>query len=83
MSEKFLAQLGLRQRVLELLASQEEFGGPQSVEDVSINLGISNTNARSVLVRMLQAGKIERITKGIYRIKGDGRSYIENKPHYG
>lgn len=81
-SEKFFPNLSLRKRVLELMKSKLEFGGPQSVEDVGKSLRAPNTNVRSVLVRMNQAGLIERVQKGVYRIKGDARPYKKNKPHY-
>ena len=65
----------LRQRVLDLLTSKDDSGGPQSVADVCEKLNISNTNSRSVLVRLRKKGAIERIAKGVYRAKGDKREY--------
>ena len=65
----------LRERVLNLLNSKEEQGGPQSVDDVCRKLNISNTNCRSVLVRLRKKGAIERIAQGVYRAKGDKREY--------
>jgi len=65
----------LGERVLNLLDSKEEHGGPQSVADVCEKLNISNTNSRSVLVRLRKKGAIERIAKGVYRVKGDKREY--------
>ncbi len=65
----------LRERVLNLLNSKEEQGGPQSVDDVCRKLNISNTNSRSVLVRLRKKEKIERVAKGVYRVKGDKREY--------
>lgn len=61
----------LRGKVLALLKSV----GPQSVNDLCINLKISNGSSRSVLVKMHQAGMIERISKGVYRVNGDSRKY--------
>jgi len=81
--EKFYPTLALRKRVLKLLESNEGFGGPQSVDDICKNLGILNSNSRSVLVRLNKLELIERIGKGVYRIKADSRSYRENKPHLG
>ena len=66
-----------------LMKTEEEFGGPQSVEDVCESLWAPNANVRSVLVRMNKAGLIERVQKGVYRIKGDARLYKKNKPHCG
>jgi len=72
----------LRERVLKLLCSDEEYGGPQSVDDLCKNLRISNGSSRSIFIKLLQANKIERIGHGIYRIKGDMRKYQKNKPHF-
>ena len=80
-SEKFFPDLRLRQRVLKLMESKEEFGGPQSVDDLCKSLRISNGSSRSVLVKLHQAGDIERIGSGIYRQKGDGRKFVKDKPH--
>jgi len=74
--------LSLGDRILRLLDSKEEYGGPQSVDDICKNLQILNTNIRSAVIRLKQKGKIERISKGIYRIKGDARNYPENKKNY-
>jgi len=65
----------LRERVLNLLNSKEAQGGPQSVDDVCRKLNISNTNSRSVLIRLRKKGAIERIAHGVYRAKGDTRKY--------
>ncbi|NIP61704.1 MAG: hypothetical protein GWN01_13490 [Nitrosopumilaceae archaeon] len=54
----------LRERVMHLM--QEK--GPQSVNDLCKNLGISNGSSRSVLVKLHKAGKIERISKGTYKL---------------
>lgn len=58
-------QGSLRNRVIALMKEK----GPQSVTDLTKNLGISNGSSRSVLVKMHQAGKIERISKGVYNLK--------------
>ena len=80
--EKLFSKMTLRDRVLKLLASEDDYGGPQSIEDVCRSLQISNDNSRSVMVRLLKAEKIERIQKGIYKINGDKRSYNKDKPNY-
>lgn len=72
----------LRDRVLALLKSDEEYGGPQSINDLCKNLGISNGSSRSILVKLHQAGRIDRIDHGIYRIKGDSRKYGKNRSYY-
>jgi len=69
-------------RVLQILESTEEYGGPQSLEDICKSLGMVNRNARSLLSRLYIKGKIERIGLGIYKIKGDTRKYNPNMPHY-
>lgn len=80
-SDGFFPNLSLKKRVLKLLKSTKDFGGPQSVNDLQINLQISNGSARSVLIRLHKSGNIKRIGKGIYRIDGDSRDYDKNKPH--
>jgi len=80
--EKLFSNISRRQRVIKLLSSKEEYGGPQSIDDVCRKLEISNANSRSVLVRLLKDKEIERIEHGVYKIKGDKRAYKKNKPHY-
>ena len=80
-SADFSPELPLKKRVIKLLESSEEYGGPQSVNDLQLNLKISNGSSRSVLVRLYKSEKIERIGKGIYRAKGDSRKYDKKKPH--
>ena len=82
MSELLFGSLGSTERVLKVLKSSEDYGGPQSVEDVCINLNMKHKNAASTLSRLSKKGKIERIERGIYRISGDARTYKESKPHY-
>ena len=77
----FYPDLLLRERVLKLMTSEMNFGGPQSVDDLVKNLKISNGSSRSVLVKLHQAGKIERISAGIYRGIGDTRGFNPNKTH--
>ena len=80
-SDSFYTEMTLHARVVKLLESKNDFGGPQSVNDLCLNLKISNGNSRSVLVRLYQSGKIERIEKGIYKLKNDNRKYDLTKPH--
>ena len=82
MSEILFETLSTSQRILKLLESEKEFGGPQSINDVCQNLQMSNRNARSILSRMCKKGKIDRLSEGVYRIKGDVREYDANKPHH-
>ncbi|MEX0862167.1 hypothetical protein [Nitrosopumilus sp.] len=82
MSKALFETLGTGARVMKLLQSEEEYGGPQSVEDVCKNLGMTNRNARSILSRMCIKGKIDRVEKSVYRAKGDDRNYNPKKPHY-
>ena len=69
-----------REKILWLLESDEEFGGPQSVNDLCKKLDIPNTNVRSLVIRMMKSGKIERVSKGTYKISGDSRKYASGKP---
>ncbi len=80
-SKEFFPDFRLRQRVLKLMESEEKFGGPQSVDDLCKSLRITNGSSRSILVNLNSAGDIERIGKGKYRLKGDGRSFNPHKSH--
>ena len=80
-SSEFYPSLLLRERVLKLMEAEDEFGGPQSVTDLEKNLKISNGSSRSVLVKLRQAEKTERIGSGVYRVKGDNRKFNPTKPH--
>ena len=82
MSKSLYDTLTTSERVLNLLKSTKEYGGPQSVYDVCTNLEMTNRNARSMLSRLYRKEKVDRIGKGIYRAKGDRRDYDPNKPHY-
>ena len=55
------ASSGTGEKVLKLLKSTKEYGGPQSVDDVCKSLGMTNRNARSILSRMYKKEKIDRI----------------------
>jgi len=77
----FFPHLTLSQRVLQILESKKDFGGPQTIDDLCKNFKISNGSSRSVLVRLHKAGKIERISKGTYRIKGDIREHSDAKQY--
>jgi len=72
--------LNSRERVLWLLESVEKFGGPQSVADIQKNLDIPNANVRSIVIRMMKSGQIERVSKGVYRMAHDNREYVKDKP---
>jgi len=61
----------LRNRVIALMKEK----GPQSVEGLRKNLGISNGSSRSVLVRLHQAGKIIRTSKGVYSLADEKRAF--------
>jgi len=80
--KKLFETFGTGERILKLLKSEEKWGGPQSVEDVSKNLRMTNRNTRSILSRLNQKEKIERIGKGVYKIKGDTRPYKKNRTHF-
>ena len=59
----------LSSRVVDLLERE----GPKSVNELCVDLGITNGSSRSVLVKLHKAGRIERIAKGVYRSNGDSR----------
>ena len=54
----------LNRKVIELMEEK----GPQSVDDLCNNLGITNGSSRSVLVRLHKANKIKRVSKGVYSL---------------
>lgn len=68
-------QGSLRSRVIALMKEK----GQQSIDDLCNNLGISNGSSRSILVKMHQAGLIERISKGVYNLKSTSK-VKETKP---
>ena len=83
MAKKLFESKGTGERILKLLKSDKEYGGPQSIDDVCRNLIMTNRNTRSMLSKMTKNELIDRIDDGIYRIKGDSREYNKDKPHYG
>jgi predicted transcriptional regulator of viral defense system len=82
MSEELYKFLRTGTRVLKLLESTEEYGGPQSIDDICKSLNMTNRNTRSIVSRMYVKGRVDRIEKGIYRAKGDDREYNSNIIHY-
>jgi len=52
----------LRKKVLNLMKDE----GAQHVNDLVEKLGMSNGSSRSVLVKMKEAGLVERVAKGKY-----------------
>ncbi len=82
MDETLFDSLRTSERILNLLKSDEKYGGPQSAKDVYINLKMKPKNATSMLSRLCKKGEIERLEKGIYKISGDDRKYDKSKPHY-
>ena len=65
----------LRERVIELMGEK----GPQSVNDLCTNLGISNGSSRSVLVKLHQAGKIIRVSSGVYSLPDESRAFKKDR----
>ncbi len=82
MDEILYETFGTGKRVLMLLKSKKEYGGPQSLDDVCKNLQMNNRNARSILSRLCLKGEIDRIGIAVYRAKDDDREYDSSKPHY-
>ena len=82
MAEILFETFGSGKRVLMLLKSKKDYGGPQSLDDVCKNLQMNNRNARSILSRLFLKGEIDRIGIAVYRAKGDDREYDSSKPHY-
>lgn len=53
-----------RKKILELMKEK----GPQTINDLVVNLGITNGSSRSILVKMREAGYIKRIGHGKYQL---------------
>ena len=82
MVETLFETFGSGKRVLMLLKSKKDYGGPQSLDDVCKNLKMNNRNVRSILSRLFLKGEIDRVGIAVYRAKGDDREYDPNKPYY-
>jgi len=54
-----------RDRILHILRTR----GQQNTAEVSEALGMNKKNVESLMSRLCKAGKIERISLGIYKIK--------------
>ncbi|WP_428325403.1 winged helix-turn-helix domain-containing protein [Nitrosopumilus sp.] len=54
----------LRKKILNLM--EEE--GPQTVKDLESKIGLSNGSSRSILVKMKEAGLVERVSPGKYQL---------------
>ena len=54
----------LRKKVLNLMKEE----GPQTVKDLESKIGLSNGSSRSILVKMKEAGLIERVGHGKYQM---------------
>lgn len=52
----------LRKKILKLMKDE----GPQTIKDLEAKLGLSNGSSRSVMVKMKEAGLVERIGPGKY-----------------
>lgn len=76
MDEKDEARLmGLTpsEKIIFVLKSEKDFGGSQSAEILCKFLGMKRKNLDSLLSRLCQKGKIERVHPGIYGYPGDCR----------
>jgi hypothetical protein len=55
-----------RARVIEVLA---DAGGPLAIKEIQVKADLGSRNAAdSLLFRMVEAGEIERVSKGVYRL---------------
>jgi len=64
MNNKELDILKPREKVLYVLKS---LGGEQSVKSLNVNLKMKRKNLDSLVSRLSQEGKIERVKLGVYR----------------
>ncbi|WP_205097629.1 type IV toxin-antitoxin system AbiEi family antitoxin domain-containing protein [Candidatus Nitrosotenuis uzonensis] len=71
--ETYFMSLTPSEKIIFVLKSHEDFGGPQSADILCKFLGMKRKNLDSLLSRLCQKGRIQRIHPGIYGYPGDSR----------
>tara|TARA_Y100001936_G_C16085449_1_gene681330 strand:+ start:268 stop:513 length:246 start_codon:yes stop_codon:yes gene_type:complete len=66
-------KLSPQKKIMYILRSKEEFGGPQSSKQMNEILGFKKKNLDSALSKMVKNGMILRIGVGVYKFRGDPR----------
>jgi len=57
-----------RQSVLNAL---KEMGGKQTIASINVELNMKPKNLESLLSRLFKEGKVERVSRGVYRFVKD------------
>jgi predicted transcriptional regulator of viral defense system len=70
----YFENLSPSEKIIFVLKSHEEFGGPQSAKRLQETLKIKRKNLDSLLSKLSQKGSIVRVQPGIYKYPGDNRS---------
>ena len=65
--------LSISNKIIFVLKSHENFGGPQSTEMLKKTLDVKRKNLDSALSKLALKGSIIRIEKGVYKYPGDER----------
>lgn len=73
-TRSYFEKLAASKKVLFILKSHENFGGPQSIDHMNKILNMKKKNLESLVSRLCIKGKIERISPGVYRYPGDART---------
>lgn len=69
----FFSDLSPSEKIIFVLKSHESYGGPQSIKHLQNTLGMKRKNLDSLLSRLCQKGRINRIQLGVYKYPGDER----------
>ncbi|MDA1347164.1 MAG: hypothetical protein O3C48_08120 [Crenarchaeota archaeon] len=76
--KEYFETLSSQKKIMYILRSEKEFGGPQSSKQINEILGFKKKNLDSSLSKMVKNGMILRIGVGVYKFRGDQRE-PENK----
>jgi len=71
---EYFRSLSPSEKILFVLKRNgDDFAGPQSTERLEKFLNMKRKNLDSILSRLAQKGRIERISPGVYKYPGDTR----------
>jgi hypothetical protein len=72
-TKSYFENLTLSKKVIFILKSHDEIGGPQSMDQINKILNMKKKNLESMVSKLCLARKIERVSPGVYRYPGDKR----------
>lgn len=72
--EQYLTTLSPSEKIIFVLKSHEDFGGPQSSTILGKFLNMKPKNIDSLLSRLCKKGVIDRLSLGVYVYPGDTRT---------